>query len=243
MPRAALRCFHWIFSVLNGVFWGRWWNLLLSRSVTSALLCPKPSFTWPMHQEFSVICLMLHMCNFLPFPSLLSLLFPKPSDILCYIWGASVDQSPPRIKQRAACNPYGYKQGLSLTETRFCAAFSAAYQTWFKGSFWFHKETLFCPSPNSSQGGGGEKKAQLHWKKRKNSFLEILEKDLIYPCCTFCLLYQVEDRELQRWINVSNVKRKKETTEKLAWVCITSFWWYFTISCRPQSPMRFLLFR
>lgn len=234
MPRAALRCSHWIFSVLNGVFWGRWWNLLLSRSVTPAFLCLKPSFSWPMHQEF----------NFLPFPSLLSLLFPKPSDILCYIWGASVDQSPPRIKQHAACNPYAYKQGLSLTETRFCAAFSAAYQTWFKGSFWFHKETLFCPSPNSSQGGGGGKKAQLHWKKRKNSFLETLEKDLIFLCCTFCLLYQVEeDRELQWWINVSNVKRKKEMTEKLAWVCITSFWLYFTISCRPHSPMRFLLFK
>lgn len=103
----------------------------------------------------------------LSFSPLLSLLFPKPSDILCYIWGASVDQSPPRIKQRAACNPYGYKQGLSLTETRFCAAFSAAYQTWFKGSFWFHKETLFCPSPNSSQAGGGEKKASVALKEKE----------------------------------------------------------------------------
>lgn len=73
--------------------------------------------------------LALLTCTFPPFLSLLSLLFPKPSDILCYILGASIDQSPLRIKQRAAYNPYGNKQGLSLTETRFCAEFSAAYQT------------------------------------------------------------------------------------------------------------------
>lgn len=99
-----------------------------------------------------------HTCTFPHFLSLLYLLFPKPSDILCYILGASIDQSPLRIKQHAAYNPYGYKQGLSLTETHFCAEFSAAYQTWFKGSFWFHKEISPALPPSSSDRRGGEKK-------------------------------------------------------------------------------------
>lgn len=115
-------------------------------------------------------------CTFPPFLSLLSLLFPKPSDILCYILGASIDQSPLRIKQRAAYNPYGNKQGLSLTETRFCAEFSAAYQTWFKGSFWFHKEISPALPPVLQMKGEGEKNLLgLPARKGRRAFLKLWE--------------------------------------------------------------------
>lgn len=164
------------FLFLNGISWGRWWNLIPSRVVIPAVLCPKPGFTWPMHQGFNVICLVTHTRTFIPFPSLPSILFPKPRDILCYIWGASVDQSPPRIKQHAACNPYGYKQGLSLTETRFYAAFSAAYQTWFKGNFWFHKETLFCLPPQFFGRRGRGKKAE----RKRRTILKKLWREIYY---------------------------------------------------------------
>lgn len=166
MLSVNLSCFWIVFSGIGGEikFLSKVWHLLSPvKNLFSLDQCIKDSVT----------CLAQHTCTFLPFPSLLFLLFPKPSDKLCCIQGASVDQSPLRIKQRTACNPRGYKQGLSLTETRFSAAFSAVYQTWFKGSFWFHKETLSALPPSSSEGGGGEIRLSLAERKGRTAFLKL----------------------------------------------------------------------
>lgn len=139
-----------------------------------ALLCTNP-LSLDQYLNNSVLPVLApHNCTFPHFLSLLHLLFPKPSDILCYILDASIDQSPLRIKQCAAYNPYSYKQGLLLTETRFCAEFSAAYQTWFKGSFWFHKEISTALPPSSSDRGGGEKNPlSLPGRKGRRAFLKL----------------------------------------------------------------------